>query len=177
MSTALPECYCAVSRDVSLLLHRNLKSPTPDVSSIFTPDDMSVDESSLTGENRPVEKTCVALPSIPHSSSSSASSSSSPPPPPLSEQKNIAFMGTLVVSGRGRGLVVAVGCRTEFGKVAKELGMVESRRSPLQTKIDELGRTLAFASGVGISVLALVGIYPWFVGHCLRRWRWPWVWQ
>ncbi len=120
--------------------------------------DMSVDESSLTGENRPVEKTCFALPIIPHSSSSSSSSSSPPPPPPpLSEQKNIAFMGTLVVSGRGRGLVVAVGCRTEFGKVAKELGMVESRRSPLQTKIDELGRTLAFASGVGISLLALLG--------------------
>ena len=133
--------------------------------------DLSVDESSLTGENRPVEKTGVALPMmasmtttsivdcVGSNSSIDKSSSSSliPPPPPLSEQKNIAFMGTLVVSGRGRGLVVAVGCRTEFGKVAKELGEVESRRSPLQTKIDELGRTLAFASSVGITVLALVG--------------------
>jgi len=128
--------------------------------------DMSVDESSLTGENRPVEKTGVAIPMISTATTTTTigndgavrnNDTSHSPPPPLSEQKNIAFMGTLVVSGRGRGLVVAVGCRTEFGKVAKELSQVESRRSPLQTKIDELGRTLAFASGVGISVLALVG--------------------
>ena len=119
--------------------------------------DMSVDESSLTGENRPVEKTCVALPIIPHSSSSSSSLSSSPPPP-LSEQKNIAFMGTLVVSGRGQGLVVAVGCHTEFGKVAKELGMVESRRSPLQTKI---GADLGICFWCGHFLIGIGGIYPW----------------
>ena len=66
-------------------------------------------------------------------------------------------MGTLVVAGRGRGLVVAVGERTEFGKVAKELGGVESRRSPLQIKIDELSQTLAYASTVGITIMALIG--------------------
>ena len=58
-------------------------------------------------------------------------------------------MGTLVVSGRGRGLVVAVGERTEFGKVAKELKEVEARKSPLQIKIDELGRLLAYYSSTG----------------------------
>jgi Ca2+-transporting ATPase len=63
-------------------------------------------------------------------------------------------MGTLVVSGRGRRLVLAVGRRTEFGMIVKELGKVESHRSPLQVKIDELGRLLA---SVGISAMALVG--------------------
>jgi Ca2+-transporting ATPase len=73
------------------------------------------------------------------------------------EQSNVAFMGTLVVAGHGPRLVVAVGRRKEFGKVAKELGEVESRRSPLQVKIDKLGRLLAYASSVGISAMALVG--------------------
>lgn len=131
----------------------------------------SVDESSLTGENGPVDKTGMALTVLggggvvgaPSPSgkgggrSSSSSSSRSPPPPPLTEQRNILFMGTLVVSGRGRGLVVAVGERTEFGKVAKELGAVESRKSPLQVKIDELGRILAYASSAGIALMALAG--------------------
>ena len=48
---------------------------------------------------------------------------------PLTEQTNVAFMGTLVVAGRGMGLVIAVGERMEFGKVAKELSEVEMRKS------------------------------------------------
>ncbi|KAL7537432.1 hypothetical protein ACHAXR_007819, partial [Thalassiosira sp. AJA248-18] len=125
--------------------------------------EMSVDESSLTGENSPVNKTGMALTVLGGLGSSStigggvAGGGENPPPPPLTEQKNIVFMGTLVVSGRGRGLVVAVGERTEFGKVAKELSEVESRKSPLQIKIDELGSLLAYSSSVGIAFMALVG--------------------
>ncbi len=120
--------------------------------------ELSVDESSLTGENGPVGKTGAAL-DFPGGAcgGGGAGAAAAAVPPPLTEQRNVAFMGTLVVAGRGRGLVVAVGRRTEFGKVAKELGEVESRRSPLQVKIDELGRLLAYASSVGISVMALVG--------------------
>ena len=114
--------------------------------------EVSVDESSLTGENSPVNKTGMALSVV----------TSSGHPIPLTEQTNIVFMGTLVVSGRGRGLVVAVGERTEFGKVAKELKEVEARKSPLQIKIDELGRLLAYASSAGIALMALVG---WLLGR------------
>jgi len=113
--------------------------------------EMSVDESSLTGENSPVNKTGMALTVLMTYGGGPMA------PPPLTEQKNIVFMGTLVVTGRGRGLVVAVGERTEFGKVAKELSEVESRKSPLQIKIDELGRLLAYASSAGIAVMALIG--------------------
>lgn len=77
--------------------------------------------------------------------------------PPLTDQRNVAFMGTLVCSGRGRAIVIAVGNETEFGKVAKELGKVESRKSPLQLKIDELGKALAFMSTVVIAVMAILG--------------------
>jgi Ca2+-transporting ATPase len=119
--------------------------------------EVSVDESSLTGENSPVNKTGMALSLL-----SSGSTGGGGHPIPLTEQTNIVFMGTLVVSGRGRGLVVAVGERTEFGKVAKELKEVEERKSPLQIKIDELGRLLAYASSAGIALMALVG---WLLGR------------
>jgi Ca2+-transporting ATPase len=121
--------------------------------------ELMVDESSLTGENSPVGKSGAALSFVSGMTSIDARGRgvNSPPPPPLTEQTNVAFMGTLVVSGRGRGLVIAVGERTEFGKVAKELSEVETRKSPLQIKIDELGRTLAFASSAGITVMAILG--------------------
>eukprot|EP00986_Skeletonema_menzelii_P000265 scaffold67_cov155-Skeletonema_menzelii.AAC.39 len=119
--------------------------------------EVQVNESSLTGENAPVNKTGMAL-----SSTQQHQQHGHHHPIPLTEQTNIVFMGTLVVAGRGRGLVVAVGERTEFGKVAKELKEVEARKSPLQIKIDELGRLLALASSAGIAVMALVG---WLLGR------------
>ena len=121
--------------------------------------EMMVDESSLTGENSPVSKSGAALSFVGGMATVDANghSGGGVPPPPLTEQTNVAFMGTLVVSGRGRGLVIAVGERTEFGKVAKELSEVEERKSPLQVKIDELGRLLAYTSSAGIAVMALLG--------------------
>ena len=109
--------------------------------------ELCIDESSLTGENKPISKVGCGL-----SISSSAHND-----PPLTDQTNIAFMGTLVCSGRGRAIVIAVGNETEFGKVAKALGKVESRKSPLQLKIDELGKALAFMSTVVIALMALLG--------------------
>mmetsp|Transcript_78 Transcript_78/g.110 ORF Transcript_78/g.110 Transcript_78/m.110 type:complete len:1125 (+) Transcript_78:220-3594(+) len=120
--------------------------------------EVQVNESSLTGENSPVNKTGMAL----VVTTGGANTHHGGHPIPLTEQTNIVFMGTLVVAGRGRGLVVAVGERTEFGKVAKELKEVEARKSPLQIKIDELGRVLALASSAGIAVMALVG---WLLGR------------
>lgn len=84
--------------------------------------------------------------------------------PPLTEQKNIAFAGTLVCSGRGRALVVAIGANSEFGKIAKALKKVESRKSPLQLKIDELGKTLAYGSSI---VIVVIGVLGWFLGRPL----------
>lgn len=114
--------------------------------------ELSVDESSLTGENKPVNKTGMAI-----DVSVAAGDASGSTPIPLTEQRNVVYMGTLIVAGRGRGLVLAVGECTEFGKISKELGEVEPPRSPLQVKIDELGRVLAYASSVAIMAMALVG--------------------
>ncbi|KAL7566216.1 hypothetical protein ACA910_011286 [Epithemia clementina (nom. ined.)] len=112
--------------------------------------ELTVDESSLTGENHPVPKTGEALNTIGTKA------------PSISQQDNICFCGTLIQAGRGRALVVAIGENTEFGKVASELATVTSRKSPLQTKMDELGHRLAFLSSIAIAIIAVLG---WFMGR------------
>lgn len=110
--------------------------------------ELLLDESSLTGENHPVAKTGegIALGNA----------------PPLTEQANVVFAGTLVMSGRGRAVVIAVGECSEFGKIASELQTIESRKSPLQNKIDELSQRLAFLSTAAIVVIAVLG---WILGR------------
>lgn len=105
--------------------------------------ELTLDESSLTGENHPVQKTGEGI-NLPTNAS-------------LSHQTNIVFAGTLVNAGRGRVVVVAVGADTEFGKVASELNSITSRKSPLQLKIDELSRRLAFFSTCAIVAIAILG--------------------
>eukprot|EP00980_Cylindrotheca_fusiformis_P002118 scaffold473_cov132-Cylindrotheca_fusiformis.AAC.23 len=106
--------------------------------------ELSIDESSLTGENAPVSKTGEGI-VVPES-------------PSLTLQRNVAFAGTLINAGRGRALVLAVGPATEFGHVASELSNVESRKSPLQLKIDELGKRLAYMSTIAIVIIAVFGV-------------------
>ena len=112
--------------------------------------ELTTDESSLTGENHPVDKTGEAL----QLDGGAA--------PALTKQGNVCFAGTLIRAGRGRALVIATGAQTEFGKVATELAAVTSRKSPLQEKMDELGQRLAYLSSIAIAVIAVVG---WLMGR------------
>jgi Ca2+-transporting ATPase len=109
--------------------------------------ELMVDESALTGENHPVAKTGEALPLA------------GAAPPALTQQRNMVFAGTLCNAGRGRALVVAVGQNSEFGRIASELSTVETRKSPLQLKIDELGQRLATLSSAFIVVIAICGYF------------------
>ena len=115
--------------------------------------ELELDESALTGEQHAVTKTGRGV---------FGTSSSSIATPPLTEQTNMVFAGTLVNNGRGRAVVVAVGNRTEFGKVASELRNVTSRKSPMQLKIDELSQRLAYLSTTAIVAIALLG---WSMGR------------
>ena len=125
--------------------------------------DLSIDESNLTGENEPVRKTADAL--SPSSPMNGGGSQAPTYPGPgllggelrLNEQANIAFMGTLVRSGYGQGIVVGTGGDTEFGAISASLSEIESPRTPLQLSMDRLGKDLSTC------LLVLLGLSCWSV--------------
>jgi len=108
--------------------------------------DLQVDESSLTGEMEPVLKTSEALESV--------SETVSP-----NEMLNTVFMGTMVVAGRARGLVVATGEKTQFGQVFNMMSEEESPDTPLQNSMNLLGKQLSAYSLVVIALIMAIGWY------------------
>ena len=134
--------------------------------------DLSIDESNLTGENEPVSKSTEALRG-PHHLTSQSPKIVSPPRSPfydapasgavgadirLNEQHNIAFMGTLVRSGYGQGIVIATGAKTEFGSISASLQEIESPRTPLQLSMDRLGQELSYTSFGVIGLIVIIGL-------------------
>ncbi|MEW6232760.1 MAG: cation-translocating P-type ATPase [Chloroflexota bacterium] len=104
---------------------------------------LKVEEASLTGESVPVEKNAqVVLDSE----------------IPLGDRKNSAFMSTMVTYGRGKGLVVATGMHTQIGLIAEMIQSYEEEPTPLQVKLDQLGRWLGTAALSVCGVIFLVGI-------------------
>ena len=87
-----------------------------------------VDESALTGESLTISKDIQALPAD----------------TVLADRKNMAFMGTTVSSGRGLGLVVATGMQTELGKIASNIAEAQTPKTPLELKLESLGKFLGF---------------------------------
>jgi Ca2+-transporting ATPase len=80
----------------------------------------------------------------------------------LQERANIAFMGTLVQYGRGKGIVVSTGMHTQIGMIAQMLQSVEREQTPLQQKLDQLGRALGMAA---LFISALVFGIGWLRGN------------
>lgn len=105
---------------------------------------LQIEESSLTGESVPADKQADYVIEAEDT--------------PLGDQKNIAFKSTLATYGRGVGIAVATGMDTQIGKIATMLKESEDDQTPLQKKIEELGKILGFAT-IGICVLMfLVGV-------------------
>ncbi len=100
-------------------------------------DGMSFDRSALTGESLPER----------------ASVEPDPAGAALAECHSVGYAGTAVVGGRGEGVVVATGARTQFGRISQALASRERRRSPLQREMDRLVRILLF---VAIGLIAIV---------------------
>jgi Ca2+-transporting ATPase len=107
---------------------------------------LEIDESNLTGENKPRRKIADAI-----ATTSFAELS-------INERENVAFMGTLVRNGRGEGIVVATGKNTEFGHVFELMQEVEVRKTPLQISMNDLGKQLSMFSFGVIGVIVLIGI-------------------
>ena len=132
---------------------------------------LSIDESNLTGENEPALKQSSALDRLHtpqrsfHPGRSTSPSYDSPAAGTvgtdirLNEQTNIAFMGTLVRSGHGQGLVIGTGAKTEFGGISASLQEIESPRTPLQVSMDRLGQQLSYMSFGVIALIVIVGLW------------------
>ena len=102
---------------------------------------LQIEESALTGESVPSEKNAKELIDDPKTS--------------LGDKGNMAFMSTLVTYGRGEGVVVATAMETEMGKIAKILDEDFDELTPLQKRLEELGKTLGFLA-IGICTLIFV---------------------
>lgn len=127
--------------------------------------DLSIDESNLTGENEPALKHSHVLQRAANGRQSSIPSAYSPNSAGsvgsdirLNEKVNIAFMGTLVRSGHGKGLVIGTGGQTEFGAISASMKDIESPRTPLQLSMDLLGQQLTYLSFAIITVIVIIGI-------------------
>lgn len=102
---------------------------------------LQIEESSLTGESVPSSKDASALLTDPKTS--------------LGDKTNMAFMSTLTTYGRGEGVVVATAMETEIGKIARILDEDDNELTPLQKRLDELGRILGYLA-IGICILIFV---------------------
>ena len=107
---------------------------------------LRIEEAALTGESVPVDKDADLVLG---------------PDTHLGERENMAYSGTLVSYGRGRGLVVATGMKTEIGQIAELLQSVEIEATPLQRKLDQLGKVLGWAA---LAVSGLVFLLGWARG-------------
>ncbi|WP_410511614.1 calcium-translocating P-type ATPase, SERCA-type [Paenibacillus sp. BR2-3] len=98
------------------------------------------EESALTGESLPVAK---------HSEPIYADEV------PLGDQKNIGFMGTMVTRGTGKAMVVRTGMDTEMGKIADLIQNTDAQETPLQHRLEQLGKILIYVS-LGLTIVVVV---------------------
>ena len=105
---------------------------------LFSSNDLSVNESALTGESLPVKKDAEFV----------CQKST-----PVAERANMLYSGCFVSAGNGQMLVTGVGNDTEFGQIAQELSSIEKTTTPLQEKLDKLGKQITV---LGASAAAIV---------------------
>ncbi|MFM9329741.1 cation-translocating P-type ATPase [Paenibacillus mesotrionivorans] len=102
---------------------------------------LQIEESALTGESVPVDKQADFAPET-----------ANPADLPLGDQKNMAFMSTLVTYGRGEGVAVATGMDSQIGKIATLLEQADEDTTPLQKNLAQVGKYLGIAA-IGICVI------------------------
>jgi Ca2+-transporting ATPase len=103
---------------------------------------LTIDEASLTGESVPVTKDARVI---------------LDKDAPVGDWRNSAFMSTLVTYGRGKGLVTSTGMRTQIGLIAEMIQSYEEEQTPLQQKLDQLGKWLGIASLAICGLIFVIG--------------------
>ncbi len=104
---------------------------------------LRIEEASLTGESVPVGKDArdvLKLEAV------------------LGDRHNMAFMSTVITYGRGQGLVVSTGMDTEIGQIAEMIQSYEEEPTPLQIKLDQLGKTLGIITLVICGLVGVLGV-------------------
>lgn len=104
---------------------------------------LRIQEAALTGESEPVEKHADPLP---HADVA------------LGDRRNMAYMGTVATYGRGTAVVTGTGMATELGKIAILLQSVESGMTPLQQRLDRVGKQLAIGGVIVAALILLIGV-------------------
>jgi Ca2+-transporting ATPase len=107
---------------------------------------LRIEEAALTGESVPVSKDAHLVLTQDQA---------------LGDRRNTAFSGTLVSYGRGKGVVVSTGMRTQIGMIAAMLQSVREEPTPLQNKLDQLGKMLGWAA---LAVCGMVFLFGWVRG-------------
>ncbi|MGD0611625.1 MAG: cation-translocating P-type ATPase [Anaerolineales bacterium] len=105
---------------------------------------LEIDESALTGESLPVHKNA---------------SMKLEKDIPVGDWRNTAFMGTTITYGRGRGVITGTGMRTQLGLIAAMLQNVEERETPLQKRLNQLGKLLGWGALAICAVIFLVAVF------------------
>ncbi len=110
---------------------------------------LKADEALLTGESTPVHKDATAL---------------GQPETPLADQRGMVFGGTVITYGRGQAVVTATGMETQFGRIARLLSEVEAEPTPLERRMDTIGRVLGaicLTVAVAASLLGVLRGHDW----------------
>ncbi len=107
---------------------------------------LRIEEAALTGESVPVSKDARLVLTQEQA---------------LGDRRNTAFSGTMVSYGRGKGVVVSTGMRTQIGMIAAMLQSVREEPTPLQVKLDQLGKMLGWAA---LAVCGMVFLFGWVRG-------------
>ena len=110
---------------------------------IFEAINLKAQEASLTGESVPVEK---------------GASKIEEDELPIGDRANMLFSSSLITYGRGKGIVVSIGMNTEVGKIAEMLTETEEQETPLQKKLNGLGKTLGISALIICLIIFMIGL-------------------
>ena len=120
---------------------------------IFECASMKIEEAALTGESVPVNKIVNAL--MGHKEDDEV---------PLGDRKNMAYMGSTLVYGRGKAVVVSTGMNTEMGKIANAISLTQDGKTPLELKLEQLSKVLTkLVVGICIFIFAFDIVTKYFL--------------
>ena len=125
------------------LIYLNAGDRVPADARLISAINLKIDEAALTGESMPSEKADQPLLDADL---------------PLGDQANMAFSGTSVSYGRGIAIVTETGMRSQFGQIATLLDTIDTSQTPLQENLDKVGKYLAQAALVIVTIVGAIGI-------------------